>query len=95
MDGLRIDHPDGLADPAGYLDELAELTAIDGGYVVVEKILEGDEHAAASPGGAPGTTGYDALALVDRLFVDPRGEERARRAGHPAAGGPDASTGRP
>ena len=41
VDGLRIDHPDGLADPGGYLAELAEL--IDHRYVVVEKIIEGDE----------------------------------------------------
>ena len=71
MDGLRIDHPDGLADPGGYLDDLAELTG--GRYVLVEKILEGDETLPASWACA-GTTGYDALAAVDRLFVDPAGE---------------------
>jgi (1->4)-alpha-D-glucan 1-alpha-D-glucosylmutase len=37
VDGLRIDHPDGLRDPAGYLARLSELTK--GSYVVVEKIL--------------------------------------------------------
>ena len=75
VNGLRIDHPDGLADPGRYLDELAELTAVAGGsYIVVEKILEGDEHLPESWRCA-GTSGYDALALVDRLFVDPRGEE--------------------
>ncbi len=73
VDGLRIDHPDGLADPAGYLDDLAEL--IDHRYVVVEKILEGEEMLPESWQCA-GTSGYDALALVDRLFVDPRGQER-------------------
>src|SRR6185312_3976637 len=41
VDGLRIDHPDGLADPRGYLRRLAEAT--DDAWVVVEKILEGDE----------------------------------------------------
>ena len=41
IDGLRIDHPDGLADPEGYLERLAEATG--GAWVVVEKILEGDE----------------------------------------------------
>ena len=67
-DGLRIDHPDGLADPAEYLHRLEELTG--GAYVLVEKILEHDE---ALPAGwaAAGTTGYDALADVDRLFIDP------------------------
>lgn len=67
-DGLRIDHPDGLADPAGYLRSLEELT--NGAYVVVEKILEHDE-ALPADWAAAGTTGYDALADVDRLFVDP------------------------
>src|SRR6478752_992977 len=71
VDGLRIDHPDGLADPGRYLDDLAELTG--GRYVLVEKILEGDETLPASWACA-GTTGYDALAAVDRLFVDPAGE---------------------
>ena len=44
IDGLRIDHPDGLADPAGYLARLRE--ASGGAWVVVEKILEGDRDAA-------------------------------------------------
>lgn len=71
VDGLRIDHPDGLAEPGRYLDDLAALTG--GRYVLVEKILEGDETLPASWACA-GTTGYDALAAVDRLFVDPAGE---------------------
>ncbi|ROS74838.1 maltooligosyl trehalose synthase [Curtobacterium sp. PhB130] len=72
VDGLRIDHPDGLYDPAGYLQDLHELT--DGAYTLVEKILEpGEELPASWP--VDGTTGYDALGIVDRLFVDPRGEE--------------------
>lgn len=71
VDGLRIDHPDGLADPGRYLDDLAELTG--GRYVLVEKIIEGDETLPAAWACA-GTTGYDALAAVDRLFVDPAGE---------------------
>ncbi len=71
VDGLRIDHPDGLAHPGRYLDDLAELTG--GRYVLVEKILEGDETLPASWACA-GTTGYDALAVIDRLFVDPTGE---------------------
>jgi len=69
-DGLRVDHPDGLADPAGYLDALAAAT--DGAYVLVEKILEGDEQLPTS-WATSGTTGYDALADVDRVLVDPAG----------------------
>ncbi|NEE55111.1 malto-oligosyltrehalose synthase, partial [Streptomyces sp. SID8455] len=41
LDGLRIDHPDGLADPAAYLRQLNEATG--GRWTVVEKILTGDE----------------------------------------------------
>lgn len=71
VDGLRIDHPDGLADPGGYLDRLAEQTG--GVYTVVEKILEPGERL---PGwwATDGTTGYDALAEIDRVLVDPAGE---------------------
>ncbi|MBP2215746.1 malto-oligosyltrehalose synthase [Arthrobacter sp. CAN_C5] len=71
VDGLRIDHPDGLADPAGYLDRLRELTG--GAYVLVEKILEPGETLPAD-WASEGTTGYDALADIDRLFVDPAGQ---------------------
>ena len=71
VDGLRIDHPDGLADPKKYLDDLAALT--DHRYVVVEKIIEGDEELPESWACA-GTSGYEALAALDRLFVDPRGD---------------------
>ena len=69
-DGLRIDHPDGLRDPGGYLDELAAATGDT--YVLVEKILEGEEQLPAFwP--AAGTTGYDALADIDRILVDRKG----------------------
>ncbi len=71
VDGLRIDHPDGLADPKGYLARLRELTG--GAYILVEKILEPGEKLPAD-WETEGTTGYDALADVDRLFVDPAGE---------------------
>ncbi|MCS5499086.1 malto-oligosyltrehalose synthase [Cnuibacter physcomitrellae] len=70
-DGLRVDHPDGLADPGGYISDLAELTG--GRYVLIEKILEGDEPLHPDWPSA-GTTGYDALAILDRVFVDPAGE---------------------
>ncbi|MCW2787557.1 MAG: treY [Marmoricola sp.] len=71
VDGLRVDHPDGLRDPAGYLDRLAGLTG--GAYVLVEKILEPGE---VLPGGwaTAGTTGYDVLAMIDRVLTDPAGE---------------------
>jgi (1->4)-alpha-D-glucan 1-alpha-D-glucosylmutase len=72
VDGLRVDHPDGLRDPGGYLDDLAALTG--GAYVLVEKILEPGEELPTSWATA-GTTGYDALALVDRVLTDPSGEE--------------------
>ncbi|MFF4016303.1 malto-oligosyltrehalose synthase [Streptomyces sp. NPDC001843] len=70
VDGLRIDHPDGLADPEGYLRRLHEATG--GRWTVVEKILADGEHL---PAGWPvaGTTGYDALRHVDGLFTDPEG----------------------
>ncbi|NUS41766.1 MAG: malto-oligosyltrehalose synthase, partial [Terrabacter sp.] len=76
IDGLRIDHPDGLADPEGYLDRLARAT--DGAWVVVEKILEGDEPLPQSWRTA-GTTGYDALLRIGGLFVDPTGAEPLTR----------------
>ncbi|MDJ0340696.1 malto-oligosyltrehalose synthase [Streptomyces sp. H10-C2] len=72
-DGLRIDHPDGLADPAGYLRRLAAATG--GRWTVVEKILGHDEQLPAGWACA-GTTGYDALDRVDGLFTDPGGVER-------------------
>src|SRR5699024_9109827 len=70
IDGYRIDHPDGLADPRGYLRDLERATG--GAWTVVEKILEGEEQL---PGDLPcaGTTGYDALWRVGGLFHDPHG----------------------
>jgi (1->4)-alpha-D-glucan 1-alpha-D-glucosylmutase len=70
LDGLRIDHPDGLADPRHYLARLAERTG--GSWVVVEKILEGSE-TLPDDWRCAGTTGYDALLRVGGLFVDPAG----------------------
>lgn len=74
-DGLRIDHPDGLADPGGYLERLAVETG--GVYVLVEKILEHGEQLPAW-WETDGTTGYDALSEIDRMLIDPRGEEGLR-----------------
>jgi (1->4)-alpha-D-glucan 1-alpha-D-glucosylmutase len=70
VDGLRIDHPDGLRDPTGYMQRLAEVAPE--AWIVVEKILEPDE-VLPSEWPVAGTTGYDFLNLVQGLFVDPRG----------------------
>ncbi|WP_238412736.1 malto-oligosyltrehalose synthase [Saccharothrix deserti] len=68
--GLRVDHPDGLADPGGYARRLKERAGV---WLVVEKILGADEPVPVSwP--VDGTTGYDALREVCGLFVDPAGE---------------------
>ncbi len=72
--GLRVDHIDGLWDPGGYLERLQ--TQIGGGresfYIIVEKILAGDEDL---PEGwqTSGTTGYDFLNHLNGIFVDPEG----------------------
>ncbi|MFE7957580.1 malto-oligosyltrehalose synthase [Streptomyces sp. NPDC057413] len=72
LDGLRVDHPDGLADPDGYLRRLHE--ASGGRWTVVEKILSDGEHLPPSWPVA-GTTGYDALRHIDGLFADPAGAD--------------------
>jgi (1->4)-alpha-D-glucan 1-alpha-D-glucosylmutase len=69
--GLRIDHPDGLADPLGYLRRLTE--DAPGAWITVEKILATGERLPESWPVA-GTTGYDALAEVNGLFIDPGAE---------------------
>ncbi|OEJ34291.1 malto-oligosyltrehalose synthase [Streptomyces subrutilus] len=71
VEGLRIDHVDGLADPEGYLRRL-RAAAGPHCWVVVEKILARDERLPpAWP--VAGTTGYDALHRVDGVFTDPDG----------------------
>ena len=70
VDGLRIDHPDGLADPAGYLSRLRE-EGVD--RVWVEKILDPGEPLREWP--VEGTVGYEFLNDAAALFVDPAGEE--------------------
>lgn len=64
--GLRIDHIDGLLDPKGYLDRLPE------GYVVVEKILAGQEQLRCA-WRTHGTTGYDFLNYLNGAFIDREG----------------------
>lgn len=71
IDGLRIDHPDGLRDPALHFRRLRQ-HAPDA-YIVVEKILEPGE-PLPEDWPVSGTTGYDFIYLLGNLFVDPRGE---------------------
>src|SRR3954467_9802756 len=74
--GVRIDHPDGLFDPARYFSMLQALSG--GVYVVAEKILSGGERL---PHGwaVHGTTGYNFLNQVNGLFVDPSNARRMRK----------------
>ena len=74
IDGLRVDHPDGLADPAGYLSRLSERGV---SLVWVEKILDPGERLRDWP--VSGTVGYEFLNDVCGLFVDPAGEETLTR----------------
>jgi (1->4)-alpha-D-glucan 1-alpha-D-glucosylmutase len=71
VDGVRIDHPDGLSDPAGYLTWLREITGPQA-WIAIEKILAVDEPLDPSLPVA-GTTGYDALREIGGLFIDPTG----------------------
>ncbi|BBZ75805.1 putative maltooligosyl trehalose synthase [Mycolicibacterium anyangense] len=73
VDGVRIDHPDGLTDPSGYLVRLRELLG-QTAWIVIEKILAvGEPLDPALP--IDGTTGYDVLREVGGVFVDPSGEQ--------------------
>jgi len=75
IDGLRIDHPDGLANPRRYLERLREAGVA---RIWVEKILERRERLRPEwP--VEGTTGYEFLNDVTALFVDPAGEEPLTR----------------
>ena len=86
--GVRIDHPDGLFDPARYFEMLQDLAAESWGtprapgtrplYVVAEKILSGRERLP-SAWAAHGTTGYSFLNQVNGLFVQPAQARRMRR----------------
>ncbi len=65
--GLRIDHPDGLRDPLGYLHRLRSFASEH--WITVEKILEpGEELPRTWP--VAGTTGYDAMREVNGVFID-------------------------
>ena len=71
VDGVRIDHPDGLSDPCGYLAWLRDLVGPDA-WIVIEKILAVDE-ALEPTLPVAGTTGYDVLREVGGVFIDPAG----------------------
>jgi (1->4)-alpha-D-glucan 1-alpha-D-glucosylmutase len=71
VDGVRVDHPDGLMDPQGYLTWLRNLVG-PAARIVIEKILAPDE-ALEPTLPVAGTTGYDVLREVGGVFVDPQG----------------------
>jgi (1->4)-alpha-D-glucan 1-alpha-D-glucosylmutase len=82
IDGLRIDHPDGLADPAGYLERLRS-EGVE--HAWVEKILDpGEKLRADWP--VDGTVGYEFLNDAAALFVDPAGEAVLDALWHELAG---------
>lgn len=82
LQGLRLDHIDGLRDPAQYTRRLRQLIRKQGRrgafYVIVEKILADDEPMPAFPGVA-GTTGYEWLNVISRVLVDGGGLDRLER----------------
>lgn len=67
IDGVRVDHPDGLSNPFGYLKKLRELIGPDR-WLVIEKILSVDEPLDPRLA-VDGTTGYDALRELDGVFI--------------------------
>ncbi|CAA9377230.1 MAG: GH13_26 / GH13 / GH13_20 [uncultured Pseudonocardia sp.] len=71
VDGIRVDHPDGLSDPGGYARSLRAAIGPDR-WLLVEKILAvGEELPVSWP--VDGTSGYEALREVQGVFVDPDG----------------------
>jgi (1->4)-alpha-D-glucan 1-alpha-D-glucosylmutase len=87
LDGLRIDHIDGLLDPRAYCERLREAVGDRPLYLVVEKILAHHE-ALRDSWPVQGTTGYEFLNEIGGLFVDPAAEadlERSWRRLAPAA----------
>jgi (1->4)-alpha-D-glucan 1-alpha-D-glucosylmutase len=67
IEGVRVDHPDGLREPLSYFKRVREL--LPGGRIYIEKILENDERLSEDwP--IDGTVGYDFLAKVNRLWMD-------------------------
>ncbi|MGZ4429219.1 MAG: malto-oligosyltrehalose synthase [Nocardioidaceae bacterium] len=87
VEGFRIDHPDGLADPERYLQRLRDQT-LPGTAIWVEKILEGEERLPAS-WACEGTTGYDGLKAVTAALADPSTAQTLTDAWVTAGGEPD------
>ncbi len=87
IDGFRIDHPDGLHDPAGYLHTLNSALR-PGTPVWAEKILEDDEHLE-SEWECSGTTGYDGLAALSIALTDPDSARTISRSWARIGGTPD------
>ena len=76
IDGLRVDHPDGLRDPLEYFERLRAL--LPQGRIYAEKILDTEERLPASwP--IDGTVGYDFLAKVNRLWMSDQKATSSRR----------------
>ncbi len=71
IDGLRIDHVDGLADPKGYLERLRAAVGPDT-YIVVEKIL-GESEQLPEDWPISGTTGYEFITALGNALVDDSG----------------------
>jgi (1->4)-alpha-D-glucan 1-alpha-D-glucosylmutase len=71
LDGVRVDHPDGLRDPAQYFERLRSAAAKR--WIIAEKILQPGEMLPDSWQIA-GTTGYDFLNIAGGLFINPRAE---------------------
>src|SRR5205085_12292803 len=94
IDGVRVDHIDGMADPAGYcrrlrarLNELGAARGDANPYIVVERIL-GHGEMLPSDWGVDGTTGYDFMNLVSALEHDPGGAEPLAQLWHAISGRP-------
>ena len=85
VDGLRVDHPDGLADPATYFERLRAATG--GAWVAAEKILAADE-TLPDDWACAGTTGYDTAWRVQQTFVDPEGADDLAAVAHQLTGDP-------
>ncbi|MEV6636158.1 malto-oligosyltrehalose synthase [Actinoplanes sp. NPDC051470] len=83
VQGIRVDHPDGLRDPGQYFDRLRE--AAPAAWLVIEKILEPGEELPGWP--VAGTTGYDPMAEVNGVFVDPSTEAFFDTLDHHLTGG--------
>jgi (1->4)-alpha-D-glucan 1-alpha-D-glucosylmutase len=83
VQGIRVDHPDGLRDPGEYMRRLHD--AAPDAWLVVEKILEPEEDMPPWP--VAGTTGYDALAEICGVFVDPTTEAFFDTLDHHLTGG--------